>query len=97
MQAMNGQEDSAWLYGQRESIGKIAASTAASAQAHPSTVLVREWNGRRYQVNVLADGFEMDGRHLQVPNPNRQNHNGHGLVRTPLLFGLVKVKERKKR
>ncbi len=25
-------------------------------------VLVREWNGRTYQVSVLEDGFRMDGR-----------------------------------
>ena len=25
-------------------------------------VLVREWNGRSYQVNVLEHGFEMDGK-----------------------------------
>lgn len=27
------------------------------------THLVREWNGRTYQVKVLDDGFEMDGNH----------------------------------
>lgn len=25
-------------------------------------VLVREWNGRSYQVNVLENGFQMDGK-----------------------------------
>lgn len=30
----------------------------ARAGAH----LVREWNGRTYQVEVLADGYRMDGR-----------------------------------
>lgn len=28
----------------------------------PGTHLVREWNGRTYQVEVLADGFQMDGK-----------------------------------
>lgn len=28
----------------------------------PGTHLVREWNGRSYQVEVLEDGFRMDGR-----------------------------------
>ncbi|MGJ5621606.1 DUF2924 domain-containing protein [Sulfitobacter sp. MF3-043] len=38
----------------------IAAATPAklSAGAH----LVREWNGRTYQVHVKEDGFEMDGK-----------------------------------
>ena len=37
----------------------------------PGTVLIREWNGRRYQLNVLADGFEMDGRAMP-PSPRLQ-------------------------
>ena len=28
----------------------------------PGTHLVREWNGRTYQVEVLEDGFQMDGK-----------------------------------
>lgn len=28
----------------------------------PGTHLVREWNGRSYQVIVLLDGYEMDGK-----------------------------------
>ena len=28
----------------------------------PGAHLVREWNGRTYQVEVLKDGFRMDGR-----------------------------------
>jgi len=28
----------------------------------PGTHLVREWNGRTYQVEVLDEGFRMDGR-----------------------------------
>ena len=38
----------------------IAAATPAklSAGAH----LVREWNGRTYQVHVTDDGFEFDGK-----------------------------------
>ncbi len=29
------------------------------------TQLVREWNGRRYQVEVLDDGFRMNGDHFK--------------------------------
>ena len=35
-----------------------AASTTLSVGAH----LVREWNGRTYQVQVTEAGFEMDGK-----------------------------------
>lgn len=28
----------------------------------PGTHLVREWNGRTYQIEVLDDGFQMDGK-----------------------------------
>jgi hypothetical protein len=30
--------------------------------ARPGAHLVREWNGRTYQVEVLAKGYRMDGR-----------------------------------
>ncbi len=31
----------------------------------PGTQLVREWNGRRYQVEVREDGFVMNGDHFK--------------------------------
>lgn len=31
----------------------------------PGTQLVREWNGRRYQVEVMDDGFRMNGEHFR--------------------------------
>ena len=31
----------------------------------PGTQLVREWNGRRYQVEVREDGFMMNGDHFK--------------------------------
>ena len=31
----------------------------------PGTQLVREWNGRRYQVEVRDDGFVMNGDHFK--------------------------------
>ena len=43
--------------------GKGRASYEAwPAQLRPGTHLVREWNGRSYQVEVLDDGFRMDGK-----------------------------------
>lgn len=40
-----------------------AKSTPAPTQALTNgTQLVREWNGRVYRVQIIADGFEMDGQ-----------------------------------
>ena len=38
------------------------SATGSPAQLRPGTHLVREWNGRAYQVEVLDDGFRMDGK-----------------------------------
>jgi hypothetical protein len=35
---------------------------AGPGKASTGTHLVREWNGRTYQVEVLEQGFQMDGR-----------------------------------
>jgi len=43
-----------------EGRGPVGAVLATSVQ--PGSHLVREWNGRTYQVEVLADGYRMDGR-----------------------------------
>ena len=42
-----------------------ARASAPSSALRPGTHLVREWNGRSYQVEVLEDGFRMDGRHYR--------------------------------
>lgn len=39
-----------------------SALPASSLTLRPGTHLVREWNGRSFQVEVLEDGFRMDGR-----------------------------------
>ncbi len=39
-----------------------ASSPSPSLVLRPGTHLVREWNGRSYQVEVLEDGFQMDGK-----------------------------------
>lgn len=36
-----------------------------TAAIKPGTQLVRDWNGRRYQVEVLDDGFQMNGDHFK--------------------------------
>ena len=47
----------------RKSNGKAkSALPASSLTLRPGTHLVREWNGRSYQVEVVEDGFLMDGK-----------------------------------
>ena len=41
---------------------KIAEGKAQPAIAKPGSHLVREWNGRTYQVSVTVNGYVMDGR-----------------------------------
>ncbi len=41
---------------------QIAAGKAPPAVARPGSHLVREWNGRTYQVEVIDGGYKMDGR-----------------------------------
>ncbi len=38
---------------------------AQAPQIRTGTQLVREWNGRRYQVEVTDDGFRMNGEHFR--------------------------------
>lgn len=48
------------------------AHEAATRAARPGMHLVREWNGRSYQVEVIKGGFRMDGKYgnpsLRLPN-----------------------------
>ncbi|MFV2052276.1 DUF2924 domain-containing protein [Aliiroseovarius sp. YM-037] len=50
----------------RRTLSQIAGGedvrSATPAKLSPGAHLVREWNGRSYQVKVTADGFMMDGR-----------------------------------
>jgi hypothetical protein len=41
---------------------QIAVGTAPPAVARPGSHLVREWNGRTYQVEVIDGGYVMDGK-----------------------------------
>ena len=45
------------------SAGKTVKGPAAAIQ--PGTQLVREWNGRRYQVDVSDDGYMMNGERFK--------------------------------
>ncbi len=57
---------------QNKAFGRVSAKTtrrmkqtaggkAVPTIAKPGSVLVREWNGRTYQVEVINDGYVMDG------------------------------------
>lgn len=41
---------------------QIAAGKALPTTAKPGSHLVREWNGRTYQVEVVEGGYVMDGK-----------------------------------
>ncbi len=41
--------------------GKVPPAGSAAA-LRPGVCLLREWNGRTYRVEVVADGFRLDGR-----------------------------------
>jgi hypothetical protein len=42
--------------------GKQLPREAASTALRPGTQLIREWNGRRYLVEVAGDGYVMNGQ-----------------------------------
>ena len=49
----------------RKMLAKFAVegeASVAKAKVSVGAQLVREWNGRRYLVNVKANGFELDGQ-----------------------------------
>lgn len=50
----------------RRNLQKIASGTpvreAGTQTLSPGAHLVRDWNGRTYQVEVTTDGYRMDGR-----------------------------------
>ena len=41
---------------------RIAAGKTPPGTAKPGSHLIREWNGRTYQVEVMAVGYVMDGK-----------------------------------
>ena len=41
---------------------RLAACKTPTTAAKPGSHLIREWNGRTYQVEVTVDGFEMDSQ-----------------------------------
>lgn len=43
-------------------LAQIASGKKLRSKAKPGSHLVREWNGRTYQVEVTSDGYVMDGK-----------------------------------
>lgn len=48
--------------GTERRLKKIASGKTPPAKAKPGSHIVREWNGRTYQVEVVDGGYLMDGR-----------------------------------
>ncbi|MBS8262811.1 DUF2924 domain-containing protein [Roseibium polysiphoniae] len=73
---------------QRELEGGFKAMTTGTGLAAGSH-LVREWNGRTYQVEVLDNGFVMDGRTYRSLSAIASKITGTNWS-GPRFFGLVK-------
>lgn len=48
--------------GTERRLRQVASGKTPPAKAKPGSHLVREWNGRTYQVEVVDGGYLMDGR-----------------------------------
>ena len=63
--------------------------TSVRSNLRPGSHLVREWNGRSYQVAVLVDGFEMDGKRFKSLSAIATKITGTKWS-GPRFFGLTK-------
>jgi hypothetical protein len=57
--------------GQRSSEAGGRPKPTRQSALRPGTHLVREWNGRTYQIEVLDDGFQMDGKRYRSLSRHR--------------------------
>ena len=57
----------------------------ARPELKPGTRLVREWQGRTYEVLVLDDGFSWQGTQLPLAVRRREKDHRHAVVGTALL------------
>ena len=80
----------------RRSLQRIAAGEAIGESASVPTVLrtgahlMREWNGRTYQVHVVEGGFEMDGKSWSSLSAIAKHITG-ATWSGPRFFGLTKA------
>ena len=56
----------------------------------PGSQLVRDWNGRRYQVDVTEEGFRMDGRNWASLSAIAKHITGTAWS-GPRFFGLTRA------
>lgn len=61
---------------------------SASHDLKPGALLIREWNGRSYQVEVTSEGFQFDGREYRSLSAISRKITGTTWS-GPRFFGLV--------
>jgi len=66
-----------------------SSSPKLASSLSPGTQLVREWNGRTYQVEVVEDGFVLDGRNYKSLSAIAKKITGTQWS-GPRFFGLQK-------
>lgn len=71
----------------------VAAPPPVPTQATPGTRLIREWNGRSYEVSVEDEGCWMDGQRYRSLTEVAKVITGTNWS-GPRFFGLVKVKSK---
>lgn len=69
--------------------GSSKAGSSGPLILSPGTQLVREWNGRTYRVDVLDDGFRLDGKVHPSLSAIAKKITGTKWS-GPRFFGLVK-------
>lgn len=70
------------------SLKQIASGKIPPSTAKPGSHLIREWNGRAYQVEIAGDGYVMDGRtYRSLSAIARQITGAHWSG--PRFFGLT--------
>jgi hypothetical protein len=78
----------------RRALAQIAEGKSVKAinvsSAKAGALLVREWNGRTYQVEVVKDGFVLDGKTWQSLSAIAKHITGT-IWSGPRFFGLTKV------
>ncbi len=66
----------------------LPVSEVSRGTLRPGAHLVREWNGRTYQVEVHADGYRMDGREWKSLSAIARHITGTSWS-GPRFFGLA--------
>ena len=82
-------------------VGNVQKSPPSSKPVHqqtksikPGSVLIREWNGRSYQVHCKDKGFELDGKTYPSLSAIAKKITGAHWS-GPRFFGLIKLAKAK--